>query len=179
MPTRRHSLWLSLLGVVPLVMAAEPAPSGPVGATTGALRQSRPIGIDADQARMIQLSEPAKTVFVANPDIADVQVPTPNSFLVYGKKPGTTTIFAIGESGATTSYTVHVTRPAGEIAAAVHDAVPSAQIHVTGTPDGVTISGSVGSPRDAERVKAAARQFLGDKETISPSCRAPWTSNWA
>jgi pilus assembly protein CpaC len=148
-------------------MATEPAPSGPVGATTGALRQSRPIGIDADQARMIQLSEPAKTVFVANPDIADVQVPTPNSFLVYGKKPGTTTIFAISESGATTSYTVHVSRPAGEIAAAVHDAVPSANIHVTGTPEGVTISGSVNSPRDAERVKAAARAFLGDKETIN------------
>ena len=31
----------------------------------------------------------------------------------------------------------------------------------------MTISGSVDSPRDAERLKAAARQFLGDKETIN------------
>ena len=116
---------------------------------------------------MIHLSEPAKTVFVANPDIADVQVPTPTSFLVYGKKPGTTTVFAISESGATISYTVHVSRPASEISGAVHTAVPSAKVRVTGTPAGVTISGSVDSPRDAERLKAAARQFLGDKETIN------------
>ena len=164
MRARRRYPWL--LCTIPALMAAEPAPSGPVGATTGALRQSAPVTINADQARMIRLSEPAKTVFVANPDIADVQVPTPTNFVIYGKKPGTTTIFAITESGATTSYTVRVTRPAGEIAAAVQAAVPTAKVHVTGTPAGVTISGSVDSPRDAEKVKAAARMFLGDKELI-------------
>jgi pilus assembly protein CpaC len=116
---------------------------------------------------VIQLREPAKTVFVANPDIADVQVPTPNSFLVYGKRPGTTTVFAISEAGTTMSYTVRVTRPVGEIAGAIRSAVPTAQVRVSGAPDGVTISGSVDSPRDAERLKAAARQFLGDKETIN------------
>ena len=145
----------------PVTAAAAP-PAAPAG-----LRQSTPLSVDADQAQVIQLSEPAKTVFVANPDIADVQVPTPTSFLVYGKKPGTTTVFAISEVGTTMSYTVQVTRPVGEIAGAIHSAVPSAQVRVSGAPDGVTISGSVDSPRDAERLKAAARQFLGDKETIN------------
>ena len=65
------------------------------------------------------------------------------------------------------SYTVRVTRPVGEIAGAIRNAVPTAQVRVSGAPDGVTISGSVNSPRDAERLKAAARQFLGDKETIN------------
>jgi pilus assembly protein CpaC len=132
-----------------------------------ALRQSTPLTVDADQAQVVQLRTPAKTVFVANPEIADVQVPTPTSFLVYGKKPGTTTIFAISEAGTTMSYTVRVTRPVGEIAGAIRNAVPNAQVRVSGAPDGVTISGSVDSPRDAERLKAAARQFLGDKETIN------------
>ena len=81
----------------PVTAAAAP-PAAPAG-----IRASTPLSVDADQAQVIHLSEPAKTVFVANPDIADVQVPTPTSFLVYGKKPGTTTVFAISESGATIS----------------------------------------------------------------------------
>jgi pilus assembly protein CpaC len=107
------------------------------------------------------LPEPAKTVSVASPDIADVQVPAPDTLVVYGRKPGTTTLFAIAESGTVISYTVRVTRPAGEIALAIHSAVPDARIHVTGTPAGVTIAGSVNTPQDAEKVKAAARAFLG------------------
>jgi pilus assembly protein CpaC len=106
-------------------------------------------------------------VFVANPDIADVQVPTPNSFIIYGKRPGSTTLFAISEAGTAISYAVRVSRPVGEIVAAIHSAVRDARIQVTGTPQGVTISGSVDTPKDAERVKAAAREFLGDKETIN------------
>jgi pilus assembly protein CpaC len=166
MRTRRSGFWL-LCGI-PWIAAAGPEPAAPAPAPRpGVLRQSTSVAVDADQARMIQLSEPAKTVFVANPDVADVQVPTPTSFVVYGKKPGTTTVFAISESGATTSYTVRVSRPASEIAAAVRSAVPNAKVRVTGTPDGVTISGSVDSPRDAEKLKSAARAFLGDKETIN------------
>jgi pilus assembly protein CpaC len=158
--TVRTTIWPSCIIACLAVSAALAAPPN-------AIHQSTPLAVEADQAQVIQLAEPAKTVFVANPDIADVQVPTPTSFLVYGKKPGITSVFAISESGTTTSFTVRVSRPAGEIAGAVHSAVPNAKVRVTGTPEGVTISGSVDSPRDAERVKAAARQFLGDKETIN------------
>ncbi len=161
--TFRTGVWLWC--VIPC-LAAGAARAAPPAPPTG-IRQSTPLAVDADQARVIQLSEPAKTVFVANPEIADVQVPTPTTFLVYGKKPGTTTVFAIPESGTTTSYTVRVSRPVGEIAGAMHSAVPNAHVSVSGGPDGVTISGSVDSPRDAERLKAAARQFLGDKELIN------------
>jgi pilus assembly protein CpaC len=131
------------------------------------MRESRTLSIDADRAQLIRLPEPAKTVSVANPEIADVQVPAPDTLLVYGKKPGTTTLFAIAESGAAVSYTVRVSRPAGEIASAIHNAAPSARVRVTGTPAGVTIAGSVDTPQDAEKVKAAARAFLGEKEIIN------------
>ena len=172
MPTlpRRSPKSIWFWCVIPCLAALPASAAPPVAASRAhpaGLRQSTPLSVDADQAQVIQLKEPAKTVFVANPDIADVQVPSPTSFLVYGKKPGTTTVFAISEAGATMSYTVRVTRPVGEIAGAIRNAVPTAQVRVSGAPDGVTISGSVDSPRDAERLKAAARQFLGDKETIN------------
>ncbi len=161
-------IWLRrimLALAVALAVAPARSPAQPPARSTP--RESAPLTIEVDKARLIQLPGPAKTVFVANPDIADIQVPAPNSFVVYGKKAGSTTVFAITESGAATSYTVRVVRPSGEIAAAVHNAVPKAQVRVTATENGVTIAGSVDSPRDAERLKTAARQYLGDKETIN------------
>jgi len=158
--------WQMILALVAAI-AAMPIDGFAQDSPQPVVRQNAPIAVEVDKAQLMQLQEPAKTVFVANPDIADIQVPSPTTFLVYGKKAGSTTVFAIGESGATISYSVRVTRPAGEISAAVHGAVPGAKIKVSPTPDGVTISGSVDSPRDAERLKAAAREFLGDKETIN------------
>lgn len=166
--TNRTGAWCRrILVLVVILMAGMPHKAVAQAAPRPTIRENAPVAIETDRAQLIQLAEPAKTVFVANPEIADVQVPTPTSFLIYGKKAGTTTVFAISETGAAISYTVRVTRPVGEIAAAVRNAVPSAQIGVVTTPDGVRISGAVNSPRDAERVKAAARQFLGDKESIN------------
>jgi pilus assembly protein CpaC len=131
------------------------------------IRQSPRIALDTDNAQLIQLSEPAKTVFVANPDIADIQVPTPTSVLVYGKKVGTTTVFAISETGLTTSYSIRVSRPTSELLAALRREVPSARVTVTAAPDGITLSGHAGSPRDAEKLKAVAKQFLDEKQSLN------------
>lgn len=149
-----------------VVVAILLMPTAGMAQTTG-ITVSAPITLEVDKAQLIQLPQPAKTVFVANTDIADVQVPTPQSFLVYGKKPGTTSVFAISDNGASSSFTVRVTRAVSDIAAAMHNAVPDGHFNVTSAPDGVTITGSVNSPRDAKLVKAAAKQYLGDKETIN------------
>src|SRR5262245_8997433 len=64
--------------------------------------ERRVLSLDVDKAQLITLPEPATTVFVANPEIADVQVPgQPNqtSILVFGRKPGETTIYALTGSG--------------------------------------------------------------------------------
>lgn len=154
--------WIAvcLLLLVPIAGNARP---------TGRRGTARPVylTIDVHEAHNIHLPEPAKTVFVASPDIADVQIATPSDFLIFGKKPGSTSVFAITTSGATRSYTVTVVRPVGEIAAAIRRAVPDANITVTGAPGGVTVSGHVASPAEAARVKAAAMQYVGDKETVN------------
>src|SRR6185312_9098498 len=75
--------------------------------------------LDVDKAQLITLPEPATTVFVANPEVADVQVPNqPNqsSFLVYGKKPGQTTILALTASGNAVGYAITVRRAVGDVA---------------------------------------------------------------
>jgi pilus assembly protein CpaC len=163
----RLAAWcVCALPVLIIAGAVVPGESLAQKAAKPVIALNTPIAIEVDKAQLVQLPGPAKTVFVANPDIADVQVPTPGTFLVYGKKAGSTSVFAISESGASTSYTVRVSRAIGDIAAAMHSAVPGGHFTVSTAPDGIAITGSVNSPRDAERVKAAAKEFLGDKETI-------------
>jgi pilus assembly protein CpaC len=126
--------------------------------------------IDVDGAQVVELREATSTVFVANPEVADVQVPAaPNAgkLVVFGKKAGYTTVFAFARSGRVSSYAVTVRRPTTQIAAALREAVPSAHIEVSSAPNGLTVSGAVDSPRDVERLKAAVNQYLGAKDTLN------------
>ncbi len=149
-----------------IALSAMPMPARSQPANPGTVRSSH-LSMDADTARMITLSGPAKSVFVANPDIADIHVATPENVLVFGKQPGTTTVFAIGEDGVTTSYTIKISRPIGDLISALRRAVPSARITVTAVKDGVTLAGRVASPRDASTLRGIAAQFIGDKANLN------------
>lgn len=126
-----------------------------------------PITLEVGAAKLVKLPEPAKNVFVTNPGIANFRVPGRGRFLVYGIKAGRTSLFAIGDSGTSYSYAVRVSRPMRNIAAALSSAVPGGHFSVTTAPGGVTVAGSVNSPRDAERAKAAAKQFLRANEKLN------------
>jgi pilus assembly protein CpaC len=139
--------------------------SSPLAAWAASAAPS-PITIEIDKAAHIKLGAPAKTVFVASPDIADVQVANSVDVLVYGKKAGVTTVYAISETGAVSSYAIKVERPVTEIEAALAQEFPDAHLEVTSAPNGLRVSGSVASPREAQRVKAAAQQYLGEKDSL-------------
>jgi len=130
--------------------------------------ERRAMTLDVDKAQLITLPEPATTVFVANPEIADVQVPQANqsSFLVFGRKPGETTIYALTGAGKAVSYAVTVRRAIGDLTGALRRAAPDARVTVSGSPGGVVIAGRVPTPADAQRVRELARQFVGEKEKV-------------
>ncbi len=151
-----------------------------LAAETGSAAVHAPIVMDIDAAQMIRLSKPAATVFVANPEIADVQVPAAtNLIIVYGKKPGATVVYAISRDGTADSYSIEVTRQTARIAATLLQQAPNAKLDIAGTPNGIIVSGSVSSPDEALKVKAAAQQFLGEKEilTFNVSVDAPTQVN--
>ena len=83
-------LLLVLVTALAVFFAAAPA-----AAQEDAAR--RVIAIEASKGRMIRLDVAVKTVFVANPEIADVQIKSPMVMYVTGKKPGETTLIAVDE----------------------------------------------------------------------------------
>ncbi|WP_165793548.1 type II and III secretion system protein family protein [Hyphococcus luteus] len=125
------------------------------------------ITLDVDAATLIELPRAAETVFIANPEIADVQVPTPARVLVYAKKPGKTTIYTLLKNGAAESYALTVQHSKQAIGAAVREQAPGADVKVTSAPRGVSVSGTVGSPVEAQIVKGAVQQHIGEDEDMA------------
>jgi len=152
---------IKIAAVAALALAAALQTGGASEVTEG-----RTLTIEVNKAELVNLPAPASTVFVANPDIADVQVPNPKSFLVFGKQAGSTVVYAFAK-GAVTSYPVVVGKPQNDIEGAIRKAAPDSKVDVSSAPGGITLSGSVTSPRDAAAAVDAARQFLGPKDIVT------------
>ncbi len=153
---------LSLLWSPPASALSQDTPERPKDST-----QPTPIAVSINKATVIRLPTPAKTVFIANPDIADVHVQNSMTILVYGKKVGTTTMYALDNKGGAIDYSVQVEGPSAELRTAIENGLPGAKVDVQGSPGGVTVSGTVASPADAHKLRSMAQQYLGDKDKLA------------
>ncbi len=150
--------------VAPSLCAARtsPTPNWAAAATDGGS-----VTVDVDKAESIAEPGPGATVFVANPEIADAQTPDNRRVLVLGRKPGQTTVYIFPVGGVPTRYAITVGRGIDGIAQALRAIVPNGKIEVFRAPNGMTVSGSVDSPAQAETLKEAALQYLADKEGLN------------
>ena len=86
-------------GITAPAQAAGPAPAAAAPAASGEATlipaNGRPIALEVGGGTLIRLPRAANTVFVANPDIADVQVKSPTLVYVSAKSPGQTVIYAV------------------------------------------------------------------------------------
>jgi pilus assembly protein CpaC len=135
--------------------------------TTDASAQTREIRVSVSTGQLVQLSRPAKNVFIADPNIADLQVPSPQGVFVYGKKTGTTSFYALDDAGRVIlNANVVVTYNAGDLQRLLQQEAPNAAIRVESTPGGIVISGVVANAEIAERLSVAASRYIGEKETV-------------
>jgi Flp pilus assembly secretin CpaC len=88
--------------------AEQPSPSADAGAappvssrgsgggiTVQIPANGAPILLEVNKGTLVRLPRPASTVFVANPDIADVQIKSPSLIYISAKAPGQTVIYAV------------------------------------------------------------------------------------
>lgn len=135
-------------------------------AFAGEIASGDALSIEVNKAKLVELPGTATTVFVANPDIADVQVPNHKSFLVFGKEAGSTTVYAF-VGGQVMGYPITVTKAESDIGDAIKKAAPKSKVKVASAPGGVTLSGEAPSPREAAEAADAAKMFLGPKDSIN------------
>ena len=146
--------------------AQDPLQPGTIAAVTP--RRMAPIRasitLQAGSGQVIHLHEGAANVFTADPKVAEVRPASANSLFVFGVAPGTTTVAALTASGdAIAQYQVSVVQSgfdAAQARNAISRGAGGTGVVTRPTETGVSLSGRLGTPSEAERAVAAAKGAL-------------------
>jgi pilus assembly protein CpaC len=152
--------------------AGPPGPPAPVvsgGASGRPFGQSQLVPTEAptltlevNKGTALKLPGPAATVFVAAPDIADVQVRSPNMVYVFAKKPGDTVLYAVDAQDRVLLNTiVRVTSPLSRIKGALDAIHPGNGVIFDNQGETIVLTGSVRSAAVAEDARRLALQQVG------------------
>ena len=126
-----------------------------------------PIAVDVSKGVLISLDRPADTVFVADPNIADVQIKSPKLIYLYGKEPGDTSLYAVdADQKVLLSRPVSVTRNVAPLQAALSKLQPGSGVHVSTVDKSLVLTGNVSSAAAAEEVKHLAGAFVSDDKQL-------------
>lgn len=136
-------------------LAAPPAPSV--------------IEIEINRGTLIRLPRPAATVFVANPEIADVQVKEKSPSFVYltAKKGGETTLIAVdGDDRLLLESRVVVAHNLARLRDGIKQLAPSRQVEVSSMSGQLVLDGIVASPTESEDIRRMAAATTGDEKLV-------------
>ena len=152
------------------LMLALPWLSQPAQAQTDhveKLKASDQVQIEVGKGQIIRLPGPAATVFVADPDIADVQAQSPSIIYLFGRRAGSTSMFAIDENDSVLMRsTVRVDHNLTGLRNAIDRLLPASAIDVSSVDGSIVLSGMVDSPTEAQELRELASRYLGEEETL-------------
>ncbi|SLN36582.1 type II and III secretion system protein family protein [Oceanibacterium hippocampi] len=126
------------------------------------------VAIELGSGSLLQLPRPAASVFVSNPEIADVQVQSPKMIYVYGKTAGRTGLYAIDERGnVMTSANVTVTHNLSRLEGELRQLLPATRVRVASVGNSIVLEGDVSNVAEAEDARRLAQHFVGEGEIIN------------
>ncbi len=145
-------------------------PKPAVTVSGGAPRAQRPatdLNLSVGRGQLINLSAPISDVFVANEDVADVQVRSSTQIYVFAKKPGESSVFATSRSGAVVySANVRAGTNTNSIDTMLRLAMPDATIQSTPMNGLVLLTGTVAGPEDSAEAERLVQAFVGDDTKV-------------
>jgi pilus assembly protein CpaC len=167
----RCSLLFGLAGsVLIMAFAATPQaadPSSPAAAPRGGGAQIPANGgritLEVNKGTLIRLSGPAATVFVANPEIADVQVKSPTLVYITAKSPGETVIYAVDASDSVLlNAPILVEHDVSRLRSSLRQLAPGDRISADSVDGNLVLSGVVSDSGQADKIRALAASIAGE-----------------
>lgn len=143
-------------------VAAEPKAVQPAAITKPDPHQT-PTNLDVmvDKSVSVKLPAPAASVFIANPDIADIQMMNASTILVFGKKAGQTTLMANNNNGKLLAYrTVTVSHNLSDLRDALRTVIPGNKIKIESVPNGIVMTGEVADAAAVEDARRLAARYV-------------------
>jgi pilus assembly protein CpaC len=152
-----------------LAFAATPQaadPSSPAAAPRGGAQipaNGGRITLEVNKGTLVRLSGPAATVFVANPEIADVQVKSPTLVYISAKAPGETVIYAVDASDSVLlNASILVEHDVSRLRSSLRQLAPGERVSADSVDGNLVLSGVVSDAGQADKVRALAASIAGE-----------------
>jgi len=163
----RRCLAVFALLLLPQIFAAAvavPAVAKQVTASQGGVIQ-----IEINKGVLVRLDRAAATVFVADPDIADIQVKSPRLIYVLAKNVGETTLFAVDDhERVLLDAPVTVVHDLSRLNIALRTLLPESDVMARSVDGAIVLTGAVLNPVEVEDARKLSERFLGkDDEVIN------------
>jgi pilus assembly protein CpaC len=115
------------------------------------------IVLEVGKGTLIRLARPAATVFVADPNIADVQVKSPSLVYVSAKAPGETVIYAVDAGDRVLlNAPIRVELDLSQLRRGLAQELPGERIALASVGNSLVLSGAVASAGQAQKARALA-----------------------
>ena len=125
------------------------------------------LSVERNQGKLVRLAQSASSIFIANPEIADVTVKSARLVYVFGKVNGTTTLFAVdNDENVVADLRVVVTHNLNGLEEALGGMVPAGEIRLASVEGGLVLSGAVPTATDAENARRLASRYVGEGEEV-------------
>ncbi len=121
----------------------------------------RRIAMGVGKSVIIDLTQDAAEIFVANPKVANAVVRSPRKLYVIGVDAGQTSVFALDQQGRQiAALELSIGRDVGELQQILRAAMPAAAITARTVNDTIILTGVVDSIEDAQRAGDIAKGFV-------------------
>ncbi|WP_237173980.1 type II and III secretion system protein family protein [Paracandidimonas lactea] len=123
--------------------------------------------LSVGEGQLIKFNGIAQTVFVADPDIADVQVPSEGAVLVVGKRTGQTTLYVLGLGGQTLAQQkITVRHNTAEIDQVLRQRFPGMRFSLESAPGSLMLTGTVPDAQTIDAITRTVQSYLGEKDQL-------------
>ena len=126
-----------------------------------------PIVLEASKGTLIRLDRAASTVFVADPEVADVQVKSPRLVYLVAKQPGETVIYAVDrEERVLLNRRISVNHNLSRLSATLKKMLPGSDLSVETMDKTLILSGRVLTAKDADAAQRLAMRLVKDEKDL-------------
>lgn len=125
------------------------------------------IAVVVGSGQLIKVDGDFSSLFVANPDVADVEVKSPRLLYLTGVGVGETTLFAVDQDdNVLMSANIKVTHNTSALQAGINRVAPGRAISATTVDQSLVVTGMVESPQQAADIMQVASQFVDDPARV-------------
>jgi len=125
------------------------------------------LSVSLNEGKLVRLDAPAASVFIANPEIADISVRSTRLVYVFGKKPGKTTLFALDkQDNLIASSEIVVSHNLDRLRESIASLLPTSGIQAASIDGAIVLTGTVAQASDAENARRLASRFIAEGEEI-------------